>query len=98
MVRRTRGGNAKLKKWANKAMNIVKKYGPGIARKYKLGSRGLSYASKSLPVYAKYIDPVQKMVAQSGYGRRYGGGVRNAGGSLRAVGGRKCTKYCRRRR
>jgi hypothetical protein len=97
MVRRTRGGNAKLKHWASKAMSLVKKYGPGITRKYKLGSRGLSYASKSLPAYAKYIDPVQKFVAQSGYGRR-GGGVSNAGGSLRAVGGRKCTNHCRRRR
>jgi hypothetical protein len=93
MKRRTRGGNAKLKKWAKKAMNIVKKYGPGIAKKYKLGSKGLSYASKSLPNYSKYIDPIQKLVAQTGYGRvrrRRGRGLTSTGGALRSVGGHKC--------
>ena len=93
MVRRTRGGNAKLKKWAKKAMGIVKKYGPGIAKRYKLGSKGLQGLSNMNPSYSKYIDPVQKFVAQQGYGRRRrrrGRGISNTGGALRSVGGRCC--------
>jgi hypothetical protein len=93
----TRGGSAKLRSWAVKALNLVKKHAPGIIRKYKLGSRGLAYASKSLPQYSKYIDPVQKFTAQRGYGMRYGRGTRSAGGALRSVGGRKCARYCRRK-
>jgi hypothetical protein len=98
MAKKHRGGNAKLRNWATKAMAMVRKYGPGLARKHKLGSRGLAYASKSLPQYSKYIDPIQNLTKQAGYGMRYGRGTRSAGGALRSVGGRKCSKYCRRKK
>ena len=92
MCRRTRGGSAAaLKNWASKALSLVKKYGPGLARQYKLGSKGLAYASKSLPQYSKYIDPVHNFVAQRGYGLRSAG----VGRGLRSSGGfhmRKCRR------
>ena len=97
MVRKHRGGNAKLKTWATKTMAMVRKYGPGLAKKYKLGSRGLAYASKSLPQYSKYIDPIQNLTKQAGYGM-CGRGTRSAGGALRSVGGRRCSKHCRRKK
>jgi len=79
-----------LRKWARKAMELAKQYGPGIAKKYSLGSRALDYASKSAPNYSQYIDPVSNFVKQQGYGRRSnlirsGGALRSAG---RGVGGR----------
>jgi hypothetical protein len=71
--RKHRGGSAKLKAWAKKAMGLVARYGPGIARKYKLGTKAMNFASSSLPQYASYVNPVKNMVAQSGYGMNLGG-------------------------
>ena len=100
MRRRTRGGSAAaLKNWASKALSLVKKYGPGLARQYKLGSRGLAYASKSLPQYSKYIDPIQNFAAQQGYGLRTAGrGLRTAGRGLRTVGRGCYMRKCYRKK
>jgi len=85
-----------LMKWARKAMALAKQYGPGIAKKYKLGSRALDYASKSAPNYSQYIDPVSNYVKQQGYGRRSGGALRSAGrgrgGALRSAGRGQCMR------
>jgi hypothetical protein len=106
MRRRLHGGNARLKQWAKSAMDLAKRFGPGLLKKYKIGSRGLAYASKSLPGYSKFIDPVQKLTAQMGYGH-CGGGLMSSGRGLRSAGstghgyvsrGGKCKKYCRRRK
>ena len=82
-----------LRKWARKAMELAKQYGPGIAKKYSLGSRALDYASKSAPNYSQYIDPVSNYVRQQGYGRRsnlraprYLVEVNRSGGALRSAG------------
>ena len=99
MRRRTsRGGSTKaLKSWASKALSLVEKYGPDLARKYKLGSRGLAYASKSLPQYSKYIDPVQQYVGQRGYGLRSSGVGRGLRSSGPRVGGCYMRKYHRKK-
>ena len=81
MRRKLKGGNANLMKWVKKALGLVKKHAPRLAKKYKLGSRGLAYASKAMPKYSKFIDPVQKFAAQQGYG------LKGVGGVLRGVGG-----------
>jgi len=96
-----------LRKWARKAMELAKQYGPGIAKKYSLGSRALDYASKSAPNYSQYIDPVSNFVKQQGYGRRSnlirsGGALRSAGrgrsnlirsgGALRSAGRGRCMR------
>jgi hypothetical protein len=77
--RKTYGRGAKteqLKKWASKAMNLIKKHGPGLARKYKLGSRALSYAAKRNPKYATALNMGAKFADQRGYGLRSVGGMR----------------------
>jgi hypothetical protein len=95
MTRRMTGQGAKLqklKKWAGKALDLIKKHGPGLARKYKLGSRGLDYAAKSFPKYGSALTQASKMAGQAGYGRR--SVMRSRGRGLRSAGaGMRCRKH-----
>lgn len=88
---RMRGGSVSsgLKSWAKKALGVVRKYGPALARKTKVGSRSLSAISKANPKYSQYIDPVNNYVKQAGYGMcmKHGKGLRSAGNGLRSAGG-----------
>lgn len=77
--RKTYGRGAKteqLKKWASKAMDMIKKHGPGLVSKYKLGSRALSYAASRNPKYANVLNMGAKFADQQGYGLRSVGGMR----------------------
>jgi hypothetical protein len=86
---RGRGASQKLKSWAKKEMGVVRRYGPGIAKQYKLGSRALTSISKANPSYSKYIDPINSIVKQRGYGLRSAGagcGMCKHGKGLRSAG------------
>lgn len=78
-----------LKRWASKALALIKKHGPGLVRKHKLASRALSYAAKTNPKYGKVLNMGATYAAQQGYGKRRGGALRSVGGT--------CSRYCSKR-